>query len=208
MASYRTSSVDKKAREGELPVRLCNYTDVHYNERISANHGDFMVATASVGEVGNFLLQVGDILITKDSVNRDKIGIPALIDETSDDFVCGYHLGIIRPDSDLDSEYLFRVMQSTSVNQRFLSVASGVTLVGLSNAVVNRLLIPIPPLAEQQAIATFLNQQGDRIEGLSARIDAAIERLQEYRSALIAAAVTGKIDVRDRDAVEMGASRP
>ena len=35
----------------------------------------------------------------------------------------------------------------------------------------------------------------------------AIERLQEYRTALITAAVTGKIDVRDRDAVEMGASR-
>ena len=35
----------------------------------------------------------------------------------------------------------------------------------------------------------------------------AIERLQEYRTALITAAVTGKIDVREHDAVEMGASR-
>ena len=47
IASYRTSNVDKKAKVGESPIRLCNYTDVYYRERIRAEVGDFMEATAS-----------------------------------------------------------------------------------------------------------------------------------------------------------------
>ena len=67
--------------------------------------------------------------------------------------------------------------------------------------------ISVPPLVEQRAIVTFLDRQTARLDALSARVEDAIERLQEYRTALITAAVTGKIDVREHDAVEMGASR-
>ncbi|MFO1351560.1 MAG: restriction endonuclease subunit S, partial [Gammaproteobacteria bacterium] len=53
-----------------------------------------------------------------------------------------------------------------------------------------------PPWAEQHAIATFLNHETAKIDVLVAKVETAIERLQEYRTALITAAVTGKIDVR------------
>ena len=56
--------------------------------------------------------------------------------------------------------------------------------------------IPLPPLPEQQTIADYLDQETARIDNLVGRINQAIEKLQEYRSALITAAVTGKIDVR------------
>ena len=90
VAAYRTSNVDKKSEEGELPVRLCNYTDVYYGDRIRAGEGEFMEATASPGEVERFGLRVGDVLITKDSEDWEDIAVPALVDETADDFVCGY----------------------------------------------------------------------------------------------------------------------
>ena len=61
----------------------------------------------------------------------------------------------------------------------------------------SRMPVPIPPTGEQQAIISFLDRQTSRIDALAARVEAAIERLQEYRSALVTAAVTGKIDVRD-----------
>ena len=57
--------------------------------------------------------------------------------------------------------------------------------------------IPVPPLAEQRAIATFLDRQTEYIDTLRGKAEAASERLQEYRTALITAAVTGKIDVRE-----------
>jgi len=53
-----------------------------------------------------------------------------------------------------------------------------------------------PPLPEQRAIADFLDRETAKIDALTAKVEAAIEHLQEYRAALITAAVTGKIDVR------------
>ena len=59
-------------------------------------------------------------------------------------------------------------------------------------------VILLPPLSEQTAIVAFLDRQTEKIETLVTKIETAIERLQEYRSALITAAVTGKIDVREK----------
>ena len=68
------------------------------------------------------------------------------------------------------------------------------------------LVTAVPPLQEQEAIIAYVDAIETRSERLSATIRMAIERLQEYRTALITAAVTGKIDVRDREMVETGAS--
>jgi len=54
-----------------------------------------------------------------------------------------------------------------------------------------------PPLPEQQAIAAFLDRETAKIDALSAKVTTVIERLKEYRTALISSAVTGKIDVRE-----------
>jgi type I restriction enzyme S subunit len=50
VATIAFSNVDKKSEEGELPARLCNYTDVYYNEFITEEL-DFMQATASPSEM-------------------------------------------------------------------------------------------------------------------------------------------------------------
>ncbi len=197
VASYRASSVDKKAEEGEVAVRLCNYTDVYYQDRIRAGDGDFMKATASPREIARFRLRVGDVLITKDSEDWRDIAVPALIEETADDFVCGYHLGIISPSSSLEPAFLFRVMQSVAVNQQLQTSASGVTRYGLPNSAVGETVVPVPPLAEQRAIGIFLDGQTAALDEMGGGAESAIERLQEYRTALITAAVTGKVDVRE-----------
>ena len=61
------------------------------------------------------------------------------------------------------------------------------------------MLVPLPvvPLDEQIAIAAFLDQETARIDSLVKKVQSAIERLREYRTALISAVVTGKIDVRE-----------
>ena len=58
-------------------------------------------------------------------------------------------------------------------------------------------LFPFPPINEQRQIAVFLDQETAKIDGLIAKIQESIDRLKEYRTALISAAVTGKIDVRE-----------
>ena len=61
---------------------------------------------------------------------------------------------------------------------------------------IRELHMPAPPQPEQSAIAAYLDAETAKIDRLEAKVEAAIERLQEYRTALITAAVTGKIDVR------------
>jgi type I restriction enzyme S subunit len=72
------SNVDKKTQEGETPVRLCNYTDVYYNESITSGM-EFMQATASSSQIEKFTLRAGDTLITKDSETADDIAIAAYV---------------------------------------------------------------------------------------------------------------------------------
>ena len=54
----------------------------------------------------------------------------------------------------------------------------------------------VPPLPEQAAIAAYLDEETAKLDALVGKVEEAVERLQEYRTALITAAVTGKIDVR------------
>ncbi len=57
--------------------------------------------------------------------------------------------------------------------------------------------VTLPVIKEQTAIATYLDRETTKIDRLVEKVEAAIQRLQEYRSALITAAVTGKIDLRE-----------
>ena len=190
VASYRTSSVDKRTEDGELPVRLCNYTDVYYQDRIRASSSEFMEATASAREIARFKLCVGDVLITKDSEDWQDIAVPALIDETAEDFLCGYHLGIIRPGPTMHPAFMLRALQSVAVNRQLQTSASGVTRYGLPNAAVTEALVPLPPLDEQRAIAAFLDRETECIDALVAKNRLLIERLREYHTALITRTVT------------------
>jgi type I restriction enzyme, S subunit len=59
------------------------------------------------------------------------------------------------------------------------------------------LWLRVPPVGEQRGIVSFLDRETARIDARIAKVNEAIERLKEYRTALISAAVTGKIDVRE-----------
>ena len=64
---------------------------------------------------------------------------------------------------------------------------------------IREIRVPVPSFEEQQAIVTFLDRETARIDGLIEKIRKSIDMLREYRTALISAAVTGKIDVRKDD---------
>ena len=190
LAAYRTSSVDKKSAPDEAAVRLCNYTDVYYRERILAGDDNFMHATASAQEIDQFGLEIGDVLITKDSEDWSDIAVPAVVEETANDFVCGYHLGIIRPGSHLEPAFLFRALQSQSVNVQLQTAATGVTRFGVTRGGVGRTVVPLPPMDEQRSISAFLDSETARIDKLITKQELLIERLDEYRTALVTKVVT------------------
>ena len=194
------SNVDKVVTANETAVRMCNYTDVYYHDQIRPDMG-LMETTATLQEIHRFGLQVGDVLITKDSEDWRDIGVPALIVESAPDLVCGYHLAIVRPvETELVGAFLLRALQASVVNQQFQVAATGVTRFGLPKSSIGEAILPLPPRDEQRAIADFLDRETTKIDGLITKIESAIERLLEYRSAAITAVITGRFDVREETA--------
>jgi len=74
------------------------------------------------------------------------------------------------------------------------------TIQNFSASRYRELVSPLPPLAEQREIAACLDRETGKIDALIGKVEGAIALLREYRAALISAAVTGKIDVREREA--------
>jgi len=93
--------------------------------------------------------------------------------------------------------WLLHALKSTAVFAQLEAGALGATIRGINIRDLKRATLVVPPLTEQHAIATFLHRETGRIDALIAKVRDAIERLKELRTALISAAVTGKIDVRE-----------
>ena len=83
-----------------------------------------------------------------------------------------------------------------------LATGTSDSMKNLSQESFLNIAIPFPPLPEQQAIATYIDRETAKIDALSAKVETIIERLKEYRTALISEAVTGKIDVREGEPYE------
>jgi type I restriction enzyme, S subunit len=189
VASYWVSNVDKVPSEDESPVRLCNYTDVYYNDFIRPDM-ELLETTATSEEIRRFGLQDGDVLITKDSESWNDIAVPALVVATSQDLLCGYHLALVRPrPRHLLGAFLLRIFQSRAVNQQFQLAATGVTRYGLPKSAIGDALLPLPPTDEQRCIADFLDAKTTKIDTLVLKKRTLIEKLKEKRTALISRTV-------------------
>ncbi len=95
----------------------------------------------------------------------------------------------------LTPEYLLFVLRSMTAELDRLTMGATIATIGMPD--VKTLITPVPPHREQEAIVEFVKHERSKIDSLTEKVRQGIERLKEYRVALISAAVTGKIDVRD-----------
>ena len=193
LASIRPSNVDKKSKEGEVPVRLCNYVDVYYNDFITAEL-EFMSATATPEQARRFQLRAGDVLITKDSESWNDIAVSTFVPEDLPEVLCGYHLAQIQPGPDLDGRFLARQFSAIGPRDQFYVAANGITRFGLGGAAIRTGLFAVAPLEEQRVIVAFVNRETAKIDALVEKRERLIELLQEKRTALITSAVTRGLD--------------
>ena len=190
IADVRVSNVDKKTSHAETPVKLCNYMDVYANDYVTKSI-DFMAASASKSEIERFCLQAGDVIITKDSETPDDIGVPAVVTNSIDGLVCGYHLALVRPRSDIiDSIYLAKQLSTAPIARYFALNASGSTRFGLPISVIEDTRIPVAPKPEQTEIATILSTVDRAIE----QTEALISKHQRIKTGLMQDLLTRGID--------------
>ncbi len=193
MADIRPSGVDKHSVVGEPEVRLCNYTDVYKNDRITDDM-PLMAATASEDEVRRFSLLPGDVIITKDSETSDDIAVPAVVTELLTNVVCGYHLTLLRPFPGTVGRFLFWCLKAAEVNSQMSLAAQGVTRFGITTRATGRVAIPCPDRETQRAIADFLDRKTAKLDTLAAEQEALLSLLEEKRAATISHVVTKGLD--------------
>lgn len=101
----------------------------------------------------------------------------------------------ISPGPKVRRDFLFFALLSKPSQSFFDESAKGATFKEITLDRLRRLVIPLPPLREQDRIVKRLQDLEGRHTRATANINTSIDRLKEYRSALITAAVTGQIDV-------------
>lgn len=189
LVEVRSSNVDKKSYDDEIPIKLCNYTDVYYKNIINSQI-DFMSATAKEREIERFTLELDDVIITKDSETPDDIAVPAYVAESMDNVLCGYHLTLLRPDKVKTSgQYLSHAFQLPSIQHHFYVLANGITRFGLTADAINNAPFTVPPLPEQQQIAKILTSVDEVIEKTQAQID----KLKDLKTGMMQELLTNGI---------------
>ena len=161
--------------------------------------GDFdkgtrWLTTEQYADLRQYAAEAGDVLFTR----KGSIGGCAVFPENG-------RPGIIDSDTirlrvnpkTLSTRFLlYAVRESEYLQFQVQLIKRGAILSGLNTTTIADLMLVAPPLDEQIAISNYLDRQASRINQLATHVETAIVHLTEYRTALITAATTGKIDVR------------
>jgi len=115
------------------------------------------------------------------------------VNYASGEFWASEHAVVVEPLDGTNVCWLGETLRSMKLNDYSVAAAQP----GLAVDRILALSIAVPPKDEQHRIADFLDRETAKIDALISKVQEAIERLKEYRIALISAAVTGKIDVRE-----------
>ena len=151
---------------------------------------------SSLDEQHSFSVQKGDIFFTRTSETIEEIGISSTCMHTINNAVFAGFLIRFRPHQgylhDGYSKYYFR---SNIHRIFFIKEMNIVTRASLSQDLLKSLIVLLPPITEQQAIADYLDKKCDEIDKLIAIKQQKIESLKEYKKSIIYEYVTGKKEV-------------
>lgn len=136
----------------------------------------------------------GDVYMVKSGATTGNVARV----ETYERFNIWSPLAVMRPNQKhITTDYLFYTLKSEYFNNFVKTKWNMGTQQNIGMGILANIPTIIPPLEEQQAIANYLDNKMNQIERVELSHIECINRLKEYRSALITQAVTGKIDVRN-----------
>ncbi|QBR35781.1 restriction endonuclease subunit S [Leisingera sp. NJS201] len=146
-------------------------------------------------ELKSYELKAGDLVLTR----KGSIGNCQIVPSDACPGIADSDTIRVRVDTDIAlPEYVQACCQDAGFIGTQLDLTKrGAILSGLNSSVVANLAFPLPPKAEQVELLAFLLLEEEKFSALTTEATRAIALLKERRAALISAAVTGKVDVRD-----------
>jgi len=157
-------------------------------ERVSVTHG----------ELDKYSVVAGDLVFVRSSLKAEGIGVSAIVLDVPEPTVFECHLVRLRPRRNLVVPvFLSKYLNSLPARHRLVAVAQTTTMTTVAQEGIASLEVLLPPAIEQQQIVDHLDRGIGQIVAVVAKAQDSIALLREHRTALISAAVTGKIDVRE-----------
>jgi len=181
---------DHYSDEGELFFRITNLTRDTIDPKLESIQN---VSPPKGSEGERSRIRLNDLLI---SITADLGSICVANDEVANGYV-SQHVALCRPNREVaSSRWLGFFILSDMAKEQFMGSGYGGTKVQLSLEDIRELWIVLPTSEEQLDIALYIERKMMQFGKLMSSADEQIKLLQERRTALISAAVTGKIDVR------------
>nr|WP_298251203.1 restriction endonuclease subunit S [uncultured Halomonas sp.] len=178
----------EKVDDGVFLVTAKNIRDGRIDYEVSREYAD-PDSAKSLLERGK--PEIGDLLFTMEA----PLGQVALIDRT--DIALAQRIVKFKGvEGVMMNSYLMYWLMSTGCQARMETLATGSTALGIKASKLGMIECPAPPVTEQEEIVSHIERESAKHDVLLAEAQANIDLLQKRRSALISAAVTGKIDVR------------
>jgi type I restriction enzyme, S subunit len=205
---------------GQVPAHwkvasLKFYADVIDCKHITAEFLDEGFPLASIGEVKGWYVNLegakrttqkfysalieggrkpgpGDIIFTRNAT----VGEAAIVPANHHDFAMGQDVCLIRVADALSPEYTLHVLKSRLILKQLDLAMIGSTFKRINVDDIRNFVFAIPPVDEQTRLAAAMNRISKKYDRLILEAENSATLLQERRTALISAAVTGKIDVR------------
>jgi len=142
-----------------------------------------------------YFLKANDIVIGMDG---SKVGKNyALIDATDLPILLVQRVARLRAATEMHPSFLYRCIANSRFHAHVDYHRTDPAIPHITLKDIGTYIICVPPTDEQRRIVAFLDRETAKIDALIALVREAIDKLHEYRTALISAAVTGKIDVRE-----------
>jgi len=140
-----------------------------------------------------YAVKNGDLLVCEGG----EVGRASILQNLKGSCIIQNALHRVRDSGRGNVQFFCYLLKSISNSGWFDIVCNKATIAHLTYEKLGALQIPVPSLSEQQAIANFLDKKTAQINTMVEKLKATITKLEEYRTTIITAAVTGKIDVRN-----------
>ena len=138
----------------------------------------------------------GDVLFPTSGETIEEIGKSA-VNLLNTQVLCGGDTIIFRPTIPMEPKFAGYALDCPAAQTQKSLMGRGITIMHIYSGQLKYLWLPLPPLSEQTAVVEYLDEATSSIAATIARARRQIELVQEYRTRLIADAVTGKMDVRE-----------
>jgi type I restriction enzyme, S subunit len=182
---------DLPALEARPYLRVANVQDGYLDLR------DVATIELPQPDARRYELLPGDVLMTEGG-DFDKLGRGYIWEGQIAGCLHRNHIFVVRPVPTLLNAHFLSAVMASGYGRAFFTATSKQTtnLASTNGTTLGNFPVPLPPRHEQDQILRFVDTGSGRVDRLVQKISNAIDRLKELRTALISAAVTGKIDVQ------------